>query len=106
MGRCKNCYNKRFYRFMKYDIIEILKKTIKHLDFPIVEPTIQKPKHEKDVDFATNIAFIISKQLNSNPIKIAEKIKKNIIDEEIFDSVEIAGPGFINFKINQSLVIN
>jgi len=91
---------------MKYDIIEILKKTIKHLDFPIVEPTIQKPKHEKDVDFATNIAFIISKQLNSNPIKIAEKIKKNIIDEEIFDSVEIAGPGFINFKINQSLVIN
>jgi len=91
---------------MKYDLIKILKEVIKKLDFPAVEPSIQKPKHEKDVDFATNIAFILAKKLNSDPIKIAEKIKKNIIKEEIIDSIDIAGPGFINFKINQSFVIN
>lgn len=63
--------------------------------------------HPEDIsfgDFTTNVSLAYSKQLKVNPKQLAEKIieelNKNKIDE--IESIKIAGPGFINFKIKDS----
>ena len=91
---------------MKQKIISILKSSLNELNYLGVDPIIQKPKHEKDADFATNIAFILSKKNNKSPIEIAESIKNKISNNDFFTSVVIAGPGFINLKINPNYVID
>ena len=57
-------------------------------------------------DFASNIALVLSNQnTGDNPRLTAEKIKV-FLDEsnelrEVIEKVEVAGPGFINFFLNQ-----
>ena len=65
---------------------------------------IQEPRNHKDVDYATNIALIISKELNKNPMEIAEHIATELKsnNNEVFDEIIIAKPGFINFKLNSA----
>ncbi len=60
-------------------------------------------------DFQTNLAMILAKPLRKNPREIANIILDNLIKNKDFFTLcelpSIAGPGFINFKINnQSLV--
>ena len=45
---------------------------------------------------------ILSKKINQNPFDIAEKIANQMIlsNNGFFDSIIVAKPGFINFKIN------
>lgn len=63
---------------------------------------IQDPRNHEDVDYATNIAMLLSKELKKSPSDIALDIVNNIKqnDNGFFNSIIVAGPGFINFKIN------
>jgi len=76
---------------------------IKELDYPFIDVNIQTPKNIEHGDLTTNIAMIIAKKINENPIKIAEKIIQKINQKysDDYSYVNIAGPGFINIKINQ-----
>jgi len=49
------------------------------------------------------VAMLIAKQINKNPLEIAENLKSEILNfkSSYFDKVEIAGPGFINFFISK-----
>jgi len=73
-----------------------LKKLIEKI-YPEAVPELQISHSLKSDygDFSTNIAMIIAKKTGKNPIQIAERIKKEI--ENLFEKIEIAGPGFINF---------
>jgi len=53
-------------------------------------------------EYASNLALVRGKTERKNPKEVAEDIKKNIEGENIFNSVEVAGPGFLNFVINPS----
>ncbi len=76
----------------------------------IENPTvnIEHPEDNTFGDFSTNLALVYSKQLNLAPKIIAEKIieelKKDLLGE--VKSIEIAGPGFINFKIKDDFFAN
>lgn len=62
---------------------------------------------EKFGDYSTNIALKLAGQLNKSPRDIAETIAAKI-SEDLSDSVEdvnIAGPGFINIKLKNHLLI-
>ena len=50
-------------------------------------------------DYQTNAAMMLSKALKSNPREIAAKIVEGIDGGELFEKPDIAGPGFINFKL-------
>ena len=54
-------------------------------------------------DYSSNVAFLLSKKLKSNPRKIAEKIAEILNKENFFIKIEIAGPGFINFYIEDKV---
>ncbi|MDI3472372.1 MAG: arginyl-tRNA synthetase [Thermotogaceae bacterium] len=58
---------------------------------------------ERFGEFSTNIAMILSKPLKTKPIEIAKKIVEKIKTGELFENVEIAGPGFINFKLKKNV---
>ncbi len=65
----------------------------------VPEIQVSLPKHEKHGDFAINTAMILASRLKMAPRAIAEILKRRLEDEPLFESVEVAGPGFINFFI-------
>ena len=54
-------------------------------------------------DFATNICLQAAKNAGKNPRELAENLKSEIENWklDILDKIEVAGPGFINFFLNQ-----
>ena len=64
---------------------------------------IEIPKDKSHGDYSTNVAMQLTRILKNNPRKIAEGIME-ALDKDAADieSCEIAGPGFINFKIKNT----
>jgi arginyl-tRNA synthetase len=61
---------------------------------------VEKPAHPEHGDFATNVAMQMAKPERKSPRAIAEIIVKKLAGScTLIDSLEIAGPGFINFFI-------
>jgi arginyl-tRNA synthetase len=61
------------------------------------------PKVQDHGDFATNAALILAKSARQPPRKLAELIKETLTSPSgMLDKVEIAGPGFINFFIQDT----
>jgi len=65
-------------------------------------PTI-KVEHTRDPshgDYASNVAMMLAKPAKKNPRQIAQSIIDHLPVDSDVSSVDIAGPGFINFFIN------
>lgn len=61
---------------------------------------LEKPADSKFGDFASNVAMTLTKVLKKNPREIAQTIIDSIDDpNSLIKSTEIAGPGFLNFKL-------
>lgn len=86
---------------MKQKIHEIISNSIKKA-FPAVEmPDFNvEPADEKFGDYGSNVAMIIAKEINEKPQEVAQKIIDELKSSDTFENVEVAGPGFINFKIS------
>ena len=68
---------------------------------------IEIPRDNSFGDYSTNIAMRLAKTLHQNPKVIAEKVKEEL--EKVSDNVEsitVANPGFINFKMKKSSLAN
>lgn len=64
---------------------------------------IEVPKDKTHGDLATNVAMQLTRIAKRNPRQIAEAIIENLDNASAsIDSAEIAGPGFINFRMNKS----
>ena len=62
---------------------------------------IERPKNTEYGDFATNIAFQVSKEYSVSPMQAAESISQYIDTENLIESFEVTPPGFINLIINK-----
>ncbi|PIP35000.1 MAG: arginine--tRNA ligase [Desulfobacterales bacterium CG07_land_8_20_14_0_80_52_14] len=70
-------------------------------DFP--EVFLETPKIEAHGDFSTNFALISASVQKMSPKKIAEAVVDRLEDvRNWIESVEVAGPGFINFHLHPS----
>lgn len=68
---------------------------------PIPDFKIEIPADRKKGDYATNAAMVSAKAFHMAPVKIAEIIKENLdLSDTYASSAEIAGPGFINFRLS------
>lgn len=67
---------------------------------------IEMPKDRTHGDFATNIAMLLARQAKKAPRAIAEIILANIVKTDDIATIEIAGAGFINFKMQKSYMAN
>ena len=61
------------------------------------------PPRKELGDFATNFAMQAAKQFKQNPRIIAQFIKDNI-EKNLFEKIEIEGPGFINFYLKSGSI--
>ena len=60
---------------------------------------VETPRDKAFGDLSSNVAMVLSKQAKSNPRKLAEYFITHFSEDESIESVEIAGPGFLNFKL-------
>ncbi len=66
--------------------------------------TVEVPKHKKQGDFSTNLAMVVGGMEKRNPRDIADRLVLMLQDEkDFFSRIEVAGPGFVNFFIRESV---
>jgi arginyl-tRNA synthetase len=63
------------------------------------EFAIERPKDPKMGDYATNIAMQLARPLRRPPRELAERIAREMETGEDFTAPEIAGAGFLNFRL-------
>ena len=64
---------------------------------------VEIPKDTANGDFTTTFALAASKALRANPRVIAQTLLDHMdLSGTYFSSAEIAGPGFLNFRLNDS----
>jgi arginyl-tRNA synthetase len=87
---------------MKKDLIKILESALNAMGVsPLPEVEIEIPKVGSFGDVSSPVAMGLAKKLKKPPKKIAEEIVGAIADRDVFEKIEIAGPGFINFTFTR-----
>ena len=64
---------------------------------------VEVPKNRAFGDFSTNAAMVLARPMKSNPRAVAEKIIPALAEIEDIESLEVAGPGFINIRVKAQL---
>lgn len=92
---------------IKNDIRSALKQALENCyqqgaltsgEFP-AEIQLEVPKNPEHGDYATNLAMMLARSEGKAPRRIAEVLAESLRADALFDAVEIAGPGFINFRL-------
>ena len=87
-------------------LIEAIQKALLEsaVDLSLEEIQLERPANSDHGDWSTNIALAISKTLNRNPRDLASEIATTLEHQSPthVEKIEIAGPGFINFKLEDS----
>ena len=60
---------------------------------------LERPRDEANGDWASTVAMRSAKLAHSNPRAIAQAIIDHLPENALIESVEIAGPGFINIRL-------
>ncbi len=72
-----------------------------------VVPLLERPRDPAFGDWATNLAMVLAKQLGQKPRDLAARLIEAIDREKAgLASSDIAGPGFINFRLRADTVAN
>ncbi|WP_022711492.1 arginine--tRNA ligase, partial [Pseudochrobactrum sp. AO18b] len=61
---------------------------------------VEPPRDATHGDISTNAAMVLSKAVGSNPRELAAKIAEALKGDADVASVDVAGPGFINLRLN------
>jgi arginyl-tRNA synthetase len=61
----------------------------------------KQPEHG---DFACNFAMAAAKKAGMQPRQIGEMLREELLQSEPFQEIEVAGPGFINFRLKPEFV--
>jgi arginyl-tRNA synthetase len=90
---------------MKQDIVQLVQRAVKDVFGVDVDIELTRPD-EQFGDYATNAALQLSKQLSKNPREIAETIAAHLqLASDDIASVEVAGPGFINLRLSDQVLL-
>lgn len=86
---------------MRQSIIEAIATACK--DLYQLEAVIELERPDEQFgDYSCNVAMRLAKTLNQNPREIAQNITNTLSDLDLFKSVGVAGPGFINISLKDS----
>jgi arginyl-tRNA synthetase len=61
--------------------------------------TIERPRNPDHGDYATNLALQVAKKAGLKPRDFAEALAEAVSADDGVDSAEVAGPGFLNFRL-------
>lgn len=60
---------------------------------------VEVPRDPSHGDFASNAALLLAGKIKNNPRELAQAIAQNFPSLEEVERIEVAGPGFINFRL-------
>jgi len=60
---------------------------------------VERPKVREHGDYATNVALQLAKRAGRNPRELAQELADELMQVEGIDAAEVAGPGFLNMRI-------
>ncbi len=96
---------------MKADIIELLELSLRALceknlisENNLVPIQVDRTRETRFGDFSTNLALTLAKTNKTNPRELAAQIVKHLPQSTWVAEVEIAGPGFINFRLTPAAI--
>ena len=64
------------------------------------DAAVERPRDASHGDWATSVALRCAKAAGMNPRELAQILSEAMVDHPDIDSVEIAGPGFINLRVS------
>lgn len=79
-------------------------KQLSDADFAPVN--VEAPKEESHGDLATNAAMVLAKKVGMAPRALAELLVDGLQAHGAVEAVEIAGPGFINFRLKTAALVS
>ncbi|MFL6085301.1 MAG: arginine--tRNA ligase [Mycobacterium sp.] len=71
--------------------------------------TVERPRNPEHGDYATNLALQLGKKVGANPRELAGWLATALIDQDGIASADVAGPGFVNLRIEasaQGVIVN
>lgn len=90
---------------LQQHIISALQQLLDNGEFQFELPTevsVERTRDKSHGDYATNVALVLNKQAQCAPRALAEKIVSALPQSSVIAKCEIAGPGFINFTLNEA----
>ncbi|MBW8870851.1 MAG: arginine--tRNA ligase [Leifsonia sp.] len=72
---------------------------IPDLTLTVDDVPLERPKNRDHGDWASNVAMRLAKRVGANPRELAEQIAAAAAGIDGVASAEVAGPGFINFRL-------
>ena len=93
---------------MKSELTAALTNVLAALDYPDTPIVIQLPKNTEHGDFSSNLAMQLAGKLKTTPQEIAKSIAEKLENDypQLVKSAEIAGPGFINIRIQKEQIVS
>jgi len=104
---------------MRQAIKNILIEIFKELDVTDIVPEVEISDNPVHGEYTTNVAMRLTKILKKPPMEIAEIIREKMMESTMqsipgigaalipgIDKIEVVAPGFINFFITESQLIN
>lgn len=81
-----------------------LERAVAQGDLPPTEVVVEvsPPRNPQHGDLATNAAMIVASKAKLNPREVAEKLVAHLPDSPLVEAAQIAGPGFVNFRLARS----
>jgi arginyl-tRNA synthetase len=67
----------------------------------IARAVVEPPRDAGHGDLSSNAAMVVAKPLGKNPREVAAALIEMFQDDPDVESVEVAGPGFLNFRLDE-----
>ena len=63
-------------------------------------PELERSRDPRHGDFTSNVALRVAKRHGQKPREFAEALKGRLAASKLIESVEVAGPGFVNLRLS------
>ncbi|MBS1145335.1 MAG: arginine--tRNA ligase [Proteobacteria bacterium] len=93
---------------VKTQLTELLQQALASVAPTAIDTPIhlERPRDPTHGDFATNLAMQLAKALKKNPREIAQQLVNELPVSALVTSAEVAGAGFINFRLDSGAKTN
>lgn len=89
---------------MKAELEARIAALVQELYGVAVSVELTRPE-EQFGDYAANVAMQVARTAGKNPREIGEALAERLRDEPTLDAVEVAGPGFLNLRLNDETLV-
>ncbi len=77
-----------------------VRDALERLGLPSEDPALERPKDPDHGDWASTVALRVAKAAGRPPRELAEALAAELAALPEVDAVEVAGPGFVNFRLS------